>query len=88
MPAESIAYTQAQEVIQSSQQVEMPIDLIDEGNLRLWTDKTDYNVGETMAVNFSVDKEMYVRVVVINSDGEISTLFPNVYQTSNHFFIG
>jgi hypothetical protein len=37
-----------------------------------------------MVVNFSVDSPMFVRVVVINSSGEISTLFPNVYQSDNY----
>lgn len=84
MPEASIAYVQAQELIQNNQQSTIPAEEIDDGNLTLWTNKTDYDIGEKMIVNFSVDKPMFVRLVVINSSGEISTLFPNVYQSDNY----
>ncbi len=54
------------------------------GELRIWTDKNHYRVGDEMIVSFTVNKPMYVRVVVINSQGEVSTLFPNVYQSDNY----
>jgi peptidoglycan hydrolase-like protein with peptidoglycan-binding domain len=57
---------------------------VDEGNLTLWTDKKEYNIGEIMQISFSVDQPMFVRLVVINSKGEVSTLFPNVYQSDNY----
>jgi len=84
MPQASSAYVQAQEVMQHSQQMVAPSGLIDDGHITVWTDKPDYNIGEQMFVNFSVDKPMNVRLVVINSSGEISTLFPNVFQTDNY----
>jgi len=84
MPEASIAYAQAQELIQNNQQLIIPAEQIDDGHLTLWTNKADYNIGEKMTVNFSVDKPMFVRLVVINSSGEISTLFPNVYQSDNY----
>lgn len=51
--------------------------------LTLASDKTDYKIGEPMVVNFSVNEPMYVRIVVINSKGEINTLFPNEFQKTN-----
>lgn len=56
----------------------------DEGTLTLWTDKNVYAIGDQMNISFSVDKPMFVRLVVINSKGEVSTLFPNVYQSDNY----
>lgn len=84
MPGASVAYAQAQEVTQNIAVPEPEPVSVDDANLKLWTNKTEYTIGEKMVVNFSVDKPMYVRVVVINSNGEISTLFPNVYQSDNY----
>lgn len=53
------------------------------GTLTLTTDKSDYKIGESLKINFSVSQPMYVRIVVINSKGNIDTLFPNAYQSDN-----
>jgi hypothetical protein len=53
------------------------------GNINLWTDQKNYQLGDEMTVSFTVDKPMYVRVAVISSDGGVSTLFPNVFQNDN-----
>ena len=83
MPKETQAYAQAQTVLRSNSLATTPEIDIAGGNIKLWTDKGDYNIGDTMMVKFSVDKPMFVRVVVINSIGEVSTLFPNVYQSDS-----
>ncbi len=54
------------------------------GKLSLVIDKKEYKIGETMQIEFSVNQPMYVRMVVINSKGEISTIFPNAYQSDNY----
>lgn len=54
------------------------------GELKLWTNQSEFKIGETMDVNFSVDQPMFVRIVVINSEGLVSTLFPNPYQSNNY----
>lgn len=54
------------------------------GTLNLWTDKSSYKIGDSMTVAFSVDKPMYVRIVVVSSTGEVSTLFPNPMQSDNY----
>lgn len=83
MPAATKAYVQSQKVKQENQLSEKPeLDVIG-GNIKLWTDKPEYTIGDTMNVKFSVDKPMFVRIVVINSSGEVTTLFPNVYQSDS-----
>ena len=54
------------------------------GDLKVWTNKKSYTIGEQMTVSFSVKKPMFVRIVWINSKGDISTLFPNPFQTDNY----
>ena len=54
------------------------------GSVKLWTDQSEYRIGDTMQVNFSVDEPMYVRIVVINAQGQVATLFPNAYQSDNY----
>ncbi|MGJ0517180.1 MAG: DUF4384 domain-containing protein [Methylomicrobium sp.] len=54
------------------------------GKLTLTTNKSEFKIGESLKINFSVSEPMYVRVVVINSKGEVSTIFPNVYQSDNY----
>ncbi len=77
------AFAHAQQVRQSAPVTSAPVLNIDGGKVALWTNKTDFKIGEKMAVSFSVDKPMYVRVVVINSAGEVSTLFPNIHQNDS-----
>lgn len=78
------AYVQAQEVRQTMPAESVQALNIEGGNLMLWTSKSDFEIGEKMAVSFSVDKPMYVRIVVINSVGEVSTLFPNIHQNDSY----
>lgn len=52
--------------------------------LTLATGKPEYRIGETLSVNFSVREPLYVRIVVINSKGNVFTLFPNPYQKNNY----
>ncbi len=54
-----------------------------DGSLKIATEKKQYAIGDTLKINFSVSDPMYVRIVVINSKGAISTLFPNAYQNDN-----
>ncbi len=56
---------------------------VESGTLKLWTDKSRYRIGDNMTVMFRVDKPMYVRLMIVNSLGEVSTLFPNPMQSDN-----
>ncbi len=58
--------------------------IIDDGVITLNTDSNNYAIGDTMGIRFSVDQPMFVRLVVINSSGEVSTLFPNPYQSDSY----
>lgn len=54
------------------------------GVLTLNTNKSEFKIGETLSINFSVSDPMYVRIVLINSAGEQSTVFPNPYQSDSY----
>lgn len=54
------------------------------GQLTLKTSKPDYKVGDPLNVQFSVSEPMYVRIAVINSKGQVDTLFPNPYQSESY----
>jgi hypothetical protein len=80
MPIESAQSVQ----IQQSPRPAPAVEIKETGSITLSTDKSQYRIGEQLNVNFSVDEPLYVRIVVINSKGEISTLFPNPYQSDNY----
>lgn len=54
------------------------------GSIQLSTNKSQYHIGDRLTVNFSVNEPLYVRIVAINSQGEIATLFPNPYQSDSY----
>ncbi len=54
------------------------------GKIKVWTEKSRYKIGDNLQVNFSVEKPMYVRVALIDSNGEVTQLFPNPYQENNY----
>jgi hypothetical protein len=58
------------------------------GTLTLTTNKSEYRIGEPLKIKFSVSEPMDVRIVVINSQGQIDTVFPNVYQSDNYCLPG
>ncbi|MGR9052071.1 MAG: DUF4384 domain-containing protein [Gammaproteobacteria bacterium] len=58
------------------------------GSLTLTTDKSSYRIGDPLKIGFSVSEPMYVRIVVINSQGQIDTIFPNVYQSDPYCLPG
>jgi len=58
------------------------------GELKIWTDKPEVRIGEEVAIHFQVTEPMFVRIVVINAAGQVTTLFPNPYQNDNHALPG
>ncbi|CCE21736.1 DUF4384 domain-containing protein [Methylotuvimicrobium alcaliphilum] len=58
------------------------------GSLSLRTNKSEYRIGEPMQIDFTVSEPMYVRIVLINSEGKIDTVFPNIYQPDNYCLPG
>jgi hypothetical protein len=73
---------------QASGAATAPVKAESSGKVLLSTNKSEYRIGESLKINFSVTEPMYVRIVVINSKGKIDTLFPNVYQTDNYCLPG
>lgn len=57
---------------------------MEQGHLKLWADKTHYEIGDEIMIKFSVNQPMYVRVFRTDSDGKILSLFPNEFR-SDHF---
>ncbi len=55
-----------------------------QGQIQVWTDKEKYPIGSTITVNFKVDRAMYVQVFLVDSNKDVSTLFPNIYQLDNY----
>lgn len=58
------------------------------GTLSLRTNKSQYRIGDPMQIDFTVSEPMYVRIVLINSEGKIDTVFPNIYQPDNYCLPG
>ncbi len=74
---------QQQEQISVSPSKEEIVPSVEEGKINLWTDKKIYTLGDTLTIQFSIDRALYVQLFVINSIGEVSLLFPNPYQPDN-----
>ncbi len=53
------------------------------GQVKVWTNKQAFEIGEPMEIFFEVTQPMFVRVVTVNSAGKMATLFPNPYQNDN-----
>jgi len=53
------------------------------GSIKVWTEKTNYRIGEKLKFSFSTDKAMYIKIVTMNSKGKLIALFPNPYQTKS-----
>lgn len=54
------------------------------GNINIWTEKNSYQLGEKLQLSFTVDRPMHIKIVTINSEGKLTALFPNPYQTENY----
>lgn len=74
----SVAGKNKLDILPSQQQTKVAL-----GKIKVWTAKSRYKIGENLEVNFTVDKPMYVRVALIDSNGEVTELFPNPYQENN-----
>jgi hypothetical protein len=53
------------------------------GEVKVWTSKQEFSIGEPMEIFFEVTQPMFVRIVTVNSVGKMATLFPNPYQNDN-----
>lgn len=53
------------------------------GQIKVWTNKQSFEIGEKMEIYFEVTEPMFVRITTVNSVGKMATLFPNPYQNDN-----
>lgn len=76
-----------------SQEEGVPLGIIVEpptGELavRIWVDKPVYAVGETIRINFELNRPAYVYIWDIMPDGRVHQIFPNAYDPQNFFQTG
>jgi hypothetical protein len=57
-------------------------------DVSIWTNKTQYTVGENATVYFSISAPGFVYIWDIEPDGIVRRLFPNAYDTANYFQAG
>lgn len=59
------------------------LETVGQGDLKISTNKQNFEVGEKLTISLSVKKPMFVRLMVVSSNGNISTLLPNIDQLDN-----
>lgn len=50
----------------------------------IWTDKSQYNPGERLNVYFRTSKDAYIYIFDIDTVGNVSLIFPNIYSEYNY----
>ncbi len=56
--------------------------------VKIWTDKPVYAVGESVKISFSLNRAAYVYIWDIQPDGKVTQIFPNQYEHENYFQAG
>ena len=51
--------------------------------IRLWTDKTEYSVGDSIRFYFQSEQDCYLNLINVSADGETRLIFPNAFQPDN-----
>ena len=55
-------------------------------DLRVWVDRNDnptYKIGETMSMSFKAEKDCYLILLNVDSEGYVTMMFPNKYRRDN-----
>src|SRR3972149_5594020 len=52
-------------------------------NVKVWTDKTKYRIGEPVTFYFTADQDCYITLLDQGTSGTLRVLFPNPYQQDN-----
>lgn len=56
----------------------------DEGmKIKLWADKRQYKVGDTVSLHFETNRDAYLTLVNVGTSGKITILFPNRFSDGN-----
>jgi len=51
--------------------------------IELWTNRKEYRLGQKIVFHFRAERDCYLNLVDINSQGEISLIFPNRFHQDN-----
>ncbi len=54
-----------------------------EFNIKVWMDKKVYNIGDMVTINLTTNRDCFVTLLNVRSNGEIWELFPNKYNPDN-----
>jgi len=54
----------------------------------VWTDKSNYAIGETLTIFFSVSQAAFIYIYDIQPDGIVRLIFPNAYSQANFVSAG
>lgn len=52
--------------------------------IKVWTEKTEYALGDDLVVKFKADRACYVTIFNMGSSGQITVLFPNRFYATNY----
>ncbi len=56
--------------------------------IHLWTNKQDFRKGDNITFSFRTDRDCYLTLVDISTDGELNVIFPNCYHKDNYVRAG
>lgn len=59
-----------------------------DSKVSIWTKKKTYKVGEKIKIFFEVKEPLYVEIIDVTPEGDITTIFPNPDQTDSHCMPG
>jgi hypothetical protein len=54
----------------------------------IWTDKSMYVIGQTVAIYFTVSQPSYIYIYDVQPDGLVRLIFPNAYSQGNYVSAG
>ena len=57
-------------------------------NLKVWTNKNRFSIGEPVTFYFSADKDCYITLLDQGTSGSLRVIFPNPYQMDNFIHSG
>lgn len=49
----------------------------------IWSDRTNYSIGDRIGIGFRVNKDSYAYVFSIDATGVVRLIFPNIYSSDN-----
>lgn len=53
-------------------------------SVSIWTDRSQYNPGDQVAIYFRTTRDAYIYIFDIDTVGNVSLIFPNIYSENNY----